>query len=60
VGKEVQLDLLDENWIRVPPQFYRRERGVVKEEMKDPFVSGVGYYSVLDNAEEVHDGYHIF
>ncbi len=56
-GEGVQMDLHD-NWIRVPPQFIRRERGVAKEEMKDPFAPGAGYYSVLDNAE-AHDGYRI-
>ncbi len=57
-GQEVQLDLPDDNWIRVPPQFNRRERGVTEEEMKTPFATGAGYYSVLDN-EETHDGYRI-
>jgi hypothetical protein len=57
-GQGVQLALPDDNWIRVPPQFNRRERGVTKEEMKAPFAPGVGYYSVLDNAE-THDGYRI-
>jgi hypothetical protein len=55
----VQSDLQDDNWIRVLPQFNRRERGVVKEEMKDLFTTGEGYYSVLDNAEETHDEYRI-
>jgi hypothetical protein len=55
-GQEVQLDLPDDNWIRVPLQFNRRERGVAKEEMKAPFATVAGYYSVLDNAEG-HDGY---
>jgi hypothetical protein len=58
-GEGVQLDLQDDNWIRVPPQFNRRERGVAKEEMKGPFAPGAGYYSVLDNAKEAHDGYRI-
>jgi hypothetical protein len=57
-GLEVQLDLPDDNLIRVPPQFNRRERGVAKEEMKAPVAPGVRYYSVLDNAE-AHDGYRI-
>jgi hypothetical protein len=57
--ERVQLDLQDDNWIRVPSQFNRRERGVAKEEMKDPFTTGAGYYSVLDNAEKTHDGYRI-
>ena len=57
-GEGVQLDLQDDNWIRVPPQFNRRECGEAKEEMKDPFAPGAGYYSVLDNAE-AHDGYRI-
>jgi hypothetical protein len=52
------LDLQDDNWIRVSPQFNRRERGVAKEEMKAPFLLGAGYYSVLDNPE-AHDGYRI-
>jgi hypothetical protein len=47
-GEGVQMDLQHDNWIRVPPQFNRRERGVAKEEMKDPFVPGAGYYSVLE------------
>ena len=57
--ERVQLDLQDDNWIRVLSQFNRRERGVEKEEMKDPFTTGAGYYSVLDNEEETHDGYRI-
>jgi hypothetical protein len=57
-GEGVQMDLYHDNWIRVPPQFNRREHGVAKEEMKDPFAPGAGYYSVLENAEE-HDGYRI-
>jgi hypothetical protein len=52
------MDLHHDNWIRVPPQFNRCERGVAKEEMKDPFAPGSGYYSMLDN-EEAHDGYRI-
>jgi len=57
-GEGVQMDLQHDNWIRVPPQFNRCERCVAKEEMKDPFAPGAGYYSMLDNAE-AHNGYRI-
>jgi hypothetical protein len=61
-GKEVQSDLQDDDWVRVPPKLHRRELGVAKEEMKEPFAAELpdaGYYSVLDNAEEEHHAYRI-
>jgi hypothetical protein len=42
----LRLDLHNDNWIRVPSQFYHLGFGLSKEVIKDSLDTGVGYYSV--------------